>query len=128
MANGFMGSREAWDRLEAPLLLLDSMLQSAANRYGLQLRKNHKAPERSLLGASVIQYLFQIFPADEAAPRFNVWICAFQDRPDGRYWKTETVLRNADAHQITESVLEQSLKRLLSWNESDLVHTESRDA
>lgn len=125
MANGFLGSKDEWDRLEAPLIQIDPILESAATKFDLVLRKNHKDPERSLIRESNIRYLLQIFLCDEKDPKYNVWICASEDRSSGRYWKEEMVLQHAAIDLITEDLIDQSLHALLSWDKSDLVPTRS---
>jgi len=43
MPNGFMGSRDEWDRLEAPLVALDRAFDEFAARHGCTLERNYHA-------------------------------------------------------------------------------------
>jgi hypothetical protein len=49
MPNGFHGSEEEWERIEAPLRTIDAGIAAFAERNGLIGSKNyHNWPERSL--------------------------------------------------------------------------------
>ena len=49
MPNGFQGSKEKWDKLEAPLVKLDKKLKDFANEYNIKIEKNyHSEPNRIL--------------------------------------------------------------------------------
>ena len=89
MANGgWYGTKEEWDRIEAPLKLLDPELERFARKYELLVTKNHKDwPERSVRWGDDIGCLIQLYLVDETKLTLNLWICTFQDRGDARYWK-----------------------------------------
>ena len=64
-----------------------------------------------------------IYLADERAQTFVVWICVFEDRADGRYWK-ETTLRGPEAIDAIagdlEEVLEAGRTQAEAWHATDL--------
>jgi len=110
MPNGYHGSREEWDRLEAPLCRVDAELRAFAERNGLTLTKNdHGWPERSLTWVDGVERKLQVLLADESARTYNVWAVAWEDRPDGRFWK-----RAAIANGLTEAELCERLGALLA--------------
>jgi hypothetical protein len=62
MPNGFHGSEQEWQRIEAPLKMLDSELQDYTRRYGMSFSHNyHDWPERSLVWGAPIRKLMQIY-------------------------------------------------------------------
>jgi len=125
MPNGFHGSKNEWERMEAPLLRIDHVLESFASSHELQLRRNyHNWPERSLMwNSSGVKKLIQIFLHDEQKLTFTVWICASEDRGAGRFWK-QTKLRDAIALEEISAELGGLLcecKAILDgWKEADL--------
>src|SRR5712664_2446175 len=49
MPNGYYGSIEDWEKMEAPLLEIDALLAEFASREGMDLEKNyHNWPQREL--------------------------------------------------------------------------------
>ena len=124
MPNGFQGSQEEWDRLEAPLRRLDTELLAFAGCYGLALTKNlHGWPERSLAWAEGVERTIQVLLRDAAALTYNVWIAAWEDRPDGRYWKRGVVaadLPEAELHEQLAELLERGYARLSAVAVEDL--------
>jgi hypothetical protein len=92
MPNGFTGSQEEWERLEAPLRAVDGLLETYAARHGLSLRKNyHNWPERSLLREAGVRRLIQIYLGEEKKS-WNLWICASRTVEGRRYWKRALLL------------------------------------
>jgi len=125
MANGFVGSKESWDRLTAPLLGLDSTLEAFANQHGMSLKCNHHNwPSRSLEWGAPVERLIQIYLADEEPLTWNFWLCAHEDRPAGRYWKRQFLRESTPIEDIADSLtslLVQSHQLLESWSADDLV-------
>ncbi|HZD03954.1 MAG TPA: hypothetical protein VE173_03525, partial [Longimicrobiales bacterium] len=76
-------------------------------------------PDRSLEGErDGLRRLFQVY-AREDGRRFNVWICA----SDERSWKHETLLEDADIEDLAgrlEELLAVGLARLFGWSLDDL--------
>lgn len=123
VANGFQGSREEWARLEAPLIAIDPTLEAFAIRYGLNLGRNHKYPERSLKWGAPISRLIQIYIDADEGPTFNLWLCASEDRATERFWKREFLLESASGEDLTdglESRLTQAYELVSSWQSNDL--------
>ncbi len=127
MANGFMGSKEEWDRLESPLLSLDPLLESVAADYGFSIEKNGKSPQRSLVANTDMRYLLQLFIAEDQVPTFNLWICASQRRNDRTWWREQTVLQGVTAQEIihNETLIRASATKLLAWRSHDLVPSDA---
>ena len=82
MPNGFHGERSDWDKMEAPLLRIDNMLEAFSRANGMRVRRNyHNWPERSLMWNTMdIEKLIQLFLRDEKKLEFTLWICAYEDR------------------------------------------------
>lgn len=125
MPNGFYGSRREWDRIEAPLLQLDSSLESFANEHGMSLGRNyHNWPERSLRWGIGINRLIQICLEDDDGTAWNVWLCASEDRPSGRYWRHYFLRRAVSIEAIRtdlkEGLLEEAHALVTAWSGDDL--------
>jgi hypothetical protein len=125
MPNGFHGPNEEWVRLEAPLLALDPAIESFAQRHGLTVGRNyHNWPERSVRWGRGIERLIQVYLSDEHRLLFTLWLCASEDRSQGRFWKQRTVYKNARVSEISrglDGVLEESKREVHSWQSHDLV-------
>jgi hypothetical protein len=124
MPNGFQGSQEDWDRLEAPLRLLDPELEAFAGRHGMELTQNlHGWPERSLAWLEGVERKIQVLLQDRAALTFNVWIAAWEERADGLFWKRAVVangLTEAELKARIPELLEDGRAALASWAVEDL--------
>ena len=125
MANGgYWASKDEWQRVEAPLLEVDSILNEFASEFGHRVTKNHKDwPERSIEWGVNIRRLVQLYLADEKDLTFNLWLCASQDRDGKRYWKQENLVKGcpiAEFQHHLPSLLREGRAKLEGWNESDL--------
>jgi hypothetical protein len=124
MPNGFHGSREDWDRLEAPLRRVDAELDAFAGRHGMALTKNHHSwPERSLTWVDGVERKIQVLLQDAAALTYNVWVVAWEDRADGRYWKRKAIangLPEPELHAKLAELLEAGRAALAEWAVEDL--------
>lgn len=123
MANGFHGPKDDWDRIAVPLQRLDPVLEKFAAAYGLEVTSNGKWPDRSLRWGSPISKVIQIFVDDERGPTYKTWICASEDRSDGRYWRQEMLLSGATIDDLAgglANLLESAYTRLMAWGPSDL--------
>ena len=124
MPNGFHGTREAWDRMEAPLRALDPVLEAWATRHGMSLSRNsHAWPERSLAWGAPVERLIQIYLEDQDRLTWNVWICAFEDRPSGRHWKREFLRSDEPIARIDtdlERLLGEAARIVDGWSTDDL--------
>jgi hypothetical protein len=125
MPNGFYGPKNEWDRMEAPLLRIDQVLEVFASVHGLQFSRNyHDWPERSLVWeTSSIRKLIQIFLSNEKELTFTVWICASEDRDRQRFWKQKSLKVGVAIEDIVstlEDLLTEAKDILDSWNTTDL--------
>ena len=120
MANGgWYGTREEWDRLEAPLLELDPMISSFSDEHSLALSKNHKDwPGRSLKWGQSPSCLMQLYLADADTLVWHLWLCCSEDRGSERFWRQERII---DGEQIATfaprilPVLREGYGRLEKW-------------
>lgn len=120
MANGgWYGTREEWERLEAPLLELDPVIYSFANEHSLALSKNHKEwPERSLAWGQSPSCLMQLYLADPETLKWHLWLCCTEDRGRDRFWRQERII---DGQQIAAfaprilGLLKEGYRRLEEW-------------
>jgi hypothetical protein len=120
MANGgWYGTPEEWQRLEAPLLAIDPVLEGFASTYGLSLSKNSKdSPERSLRWGDNPSLLIQVYLESEVGPSWNCWLCCSEDRGDARYWRKDFAFRAERVESFDEqlpTLLENSFNRLDAW-------------
>lgn len=124
MPNGFHGSRESWDRIEAPLRPLDPVLEAFARRHGMSLGRNHHDwPERSLRWGQPVGRLIQIYLEDENRLAWNLWICASEDRPSGRYWRRELLREAVPIEEISSNLvvlLDEARQIVERWSARDL--------
>jgi len=124
MPNGFDGTDDEWQRMEAPLLSVDGVLNQFARAHHMQITKNyHEWPERSLTWGTAIRRLIQLYAADTDQPTFNLWLCASQDRGLSRFWKREFLLEKRPLDSFEgelPSLLEKAWEKVDSWTEQDL--------
>ena len=124
MPNGFQGSESEWQRIEAPLLRVDSALELFASAHGLGISKNyHNHPERSLTWGAGLRRLIQLYLADSRLLTFNMWLCASQDRGSSRYWKQEFLLKEQSIDiffSTLPSLLNEAYRKVDSWTAEDL--------
>ena len=124
MPNGSDNDEQARTRREAPLLRLDPALEGFARDHRVALGRNyHGGPERSLTWGAPIRRLIQIYPEDEAALTWNVWLCASEDRGRARYWKQEFLERAVPIDAMERALpqlLERARLRVESWSSDQL--------
>ena len=121
MANGgWYGTQDEWERLEAPLIGLDAIIDDFAAARPVLLTKNSKGwPERSLRWYQSPSCLMQLYLADEREITWNLWLCCSQDRGADRYWRREFLIEGLPAASFSEnlaSLLETGYDRLNSWH------------
>ncbi|MDO9099772.1 MAG: hypothetical protein Q7V53_03375 [Caldisericota bacterium] len=126
MPNGHTGTSADWQRIEAPLLELDPLLETFARRHHVRLAKNERDwPSRSLTREFGIRRLMQIHVHDPGSPTFDVWLCASQDCFGKGYWKNRYVAEDVDAHALAVQMahaLGPGYAELMSWRRKDLVY------
>jgi hypothetical protein len=94
MPNGFHGSLGTWEKMEAPFLQADPVLEKFAKAHAIGVSKNyHNWPERSLKWSSgKLNKLIQIYLKDEDRQTYCVWLCVSEVRGSKRYWKRQMFL------------------------------------
>jgi len=125
MPNGFDGSRDEWNRLEAQLLEWDGTLQDFAQAHGLQLVKNaHAWPSRSLeAGDPPLQRKVELMAKDEPPGTFSVWAYAWKDVGGKRFLKMSPIRKNAPAAELSGSlpeILRDAWRMARAWSDRDL--------
>jgi len=120
MANGgWYGTKKEWERIENPLLQVDSILDDFAQETGMSMTKNHKDwPERSFEWGSDTRCLIQLFLVDASDLIFNLWLCASQDRGRERFWKQDTPIKEQRVEQFRDSLageLRKGHQRVVEW-------------
>ncbi len=123
MANGgWYGTKEEWERIEGPLLDLDSILDDFASEVGLTISKNYKDwPERSFVWGGDVRCLIQLYLVDEKELTFNLWLCASQDRGRKRFWKQDTPIAGQRIEQFKGRLAEElreGYRKLVEWSSS----------
>ncbi len=123
MANGgWYGTQELWERLQAPLLTIDAMLDHFAEAHGLLLSKNAKDwPERSLRWGDNPGCLIQMYLESEDGPTWNLWLCCSEDRGGSRYWRRDFAIQSELMESSRERlpiILEDALQRCQAWQAS----------
>jgi hypothetical protein len=118
-------SEEEWERIESPLREFDGVLDAFAKQHGMELTKNFAGwPERSITQTDEFERKIQVLLGDEESLRFNVWIMACEDRPDGRFWKRKALANGLPIDVLREKLpafLEEGQRLLGSWSVEDLV-------
>jgi hypothetical protein len=118
--SGRHGTDDEWNRIEAPVGLLDPELDRFASRHGLTLTKNLRDwPERSLTWGTGVRCLIQVFLADKGTLTLNFWICASQDRGGSRFWKNEMLRKKVQAAELARdlpTLLDEGKNKLDQWS------------
>ena len=117
---GLHGPKNEWERIEAPLRKVDPIIESFGQRHGLSATRNyHNWPERSLRRRGALRRLIQVYLAETDTLTWHVWICASEDRSDGRYWKSALLGKNLSTGEMQsgmERLLEESWVQLARWS------------
>ena len=125
MPNGFHGTDQEWERIEAPLRPLDPTLDGFARRHGMRISRSERNwPSRSLHWGAKLERLVQIYLEDPARLTWNVWVCVSEDRRRKRYWKNAFLRRAVPISEIAsdlEGLLEQGRRDADSWGSRDLL-------
>ena len=120
MANGgWYGTKDEWERIEGPLLEVDSILDDFASETGMTISKNYKDfPDRSFVWGDDVRCLIQLYLVDEKDLTFNLWLCASQDRGRKRFLKKDTPIKEQRVEQFKDSLageLRKGHQRLVEW-------------
>ena len=124
MPNGFHGSQDAWNRIEAPLRPLDPTLEAFAHRLGVPLGRNSRNwPERSLRWSAPVSRLIQLYLENEDRLTWTLWVCASEDRSSARYWRHESLRKDVPIVDISthlNALLDQAHQLVTGWSSRDL--------
>jgi hypothetical protein len=117
---GWYGTREEWERIEAPLKALDAGLERFAITHGLTVTKNHKDwPERSIAWGNPVRCLIQVYLGTQAQLTLNFWVCVSQDRGGDRYWRKEMLCSEVPASDVQArlpKLLETAKEKIDVWS------------
>jgi hypothetical protein len=124
MPNGYYGSIEEWQKMEAPLLEIDALLAEFALRSNMQVIKNyHNWPQRELQSAKDgLHRTIHILVADKPET-YHMAIGAWQDKDNERYVANKWLRKWVSWSEIQDNLhqlLEEGVKTLESWSEKDL--------
>jgi hypothetical protein len=124
MPNGFQGSLEEWQQMEAPFLEIDDLLEEFAAAHNLKLTKNyHNWPRRELAWINEgIHRTISILEGDKPET-YNMSISAFQDSEDQRYHAYRWLKERVSWPEIVDNLrnsLEGAFVTLESWTSEDL--------
>lgn len=124
MPNGFQGSRDAWERIAAPLRDVDDLLVDFAEREGLKLGKDERAwPNRSLTQSGEVTRKLEIFLADKHELTYGFCAYAWTDREQRRYLKRELLCEQSPWAELKDDVpglLDEGLAIVRSWAPEDV--------
>ncbi len=124
MPNGFIGSNEEWDRLEAPLREIDPIVTAFADRHGMVIEYNyHNWPNRHLVWGDSLRRAIQIVRSTGEPPLYSVHLAASEWRTDGHFVKQSVVAKGLDLAALKtglERRLEKALSEVSSWTSADL--------
>jgi hypothetical protein len=128
MPNGYDGSIEDWEKMEAPLLEIDGFLAQFAAERNMQVVKNyHNWPQRYLDWVSLgIHRSVQVLAVDASKMTFHVSVIAWIDKNEQRYLISGLLKKQVPWDQIRDNLhdlLEEGVKTTESWSEKDLKAT-----
>lgn len=121
MPNGFHGSLEEWRRMEAPYILVDTILEDFARQYELELQKNYRDADRSLRWSDGVNRSIWIYSMDKygESGTYRVSVGAYQDKGAQRYVKHGIVANNVEVAELAQA-LERARAIVASWAENEL--------
>ena len=97
MADGYYG--ENWDAIEEMVKPLDPDLEKFAQIKQLSLTKSGKSPGyRAFRWETDIGRLIEIFVESEEHLTWRMGITAYEDRKEGRFWRTKEQLLQRVLH------------------------------
>ena len=124
MPNGFHGSHADWQQKTDELKSLESELEFFASENNLDVEWHERNwPGWSGRSSSTVNLLVQIYLDGEENNRWHLWVCAWQDREDGRYMKSRKLKDSvllAEIESGLPSLLQQAWQDVSSWSEADL--------
>ncbi len=124
MPNGYDGSIEEWEKMEAPLLEIEGLLAEFAAKRNMQVIKNyHNWPQRKLEWVrDGLHRAIHILAADRPGT-YHLAIDAWEDQNNKRYVAHKWLKRWVFWPEIKDNLhqlLEEGVAILESWSEKDL--------
>ena len=125
LPNGIHSSdKETWDRIERPLVSLDSDIKHFARTHRMEIVNGyHNYPSRHLnWKKSGMWRSIQIVP-DETGSRITVGICAWRRVLLNQYSKGITLKQGVSPEKMKtdiQAILSQAFEVLSSWTKKDL--------
>jgi hypothetical protein len=108
-----------------PLKSIDRILKLFASEQGLKLlRDTRNWPERSFRWGYPIERLIQVYLVDESQLTWNLWVCAVEDRADGRYWKRKFLREEVTIQEMSDDLpelLRDAYSQVMGWSAQDLL-------
>ena len=124
MPNGFYGSLEEWQQMEAPFLEIDDALEKFAADRKMEIVKNyHNWPRRELEWVRDDIHRSISILQGEPSETCSMGVLAWQDRQDERYAADKWLKRSISWAELTDNLqelLEEAMAILNSWSEKDL--------
>jgi len=121
MPNGFQGTLEEWQRIEAPYVRIDPILEEFASLTRLKLEKNYHDANRFLRWNNGVDKAIWVLPMSDydQTGNYRVSIVASIDKRDGRYMKHGDTRRDVPTAELSRE-LHRAWKIVESWCEDDL--------
>lgn len=124
MPNGYYGSIEDWQRMEAPLLDIDNLLVKFAAERNLRVVRNyHNWPNRHVEWVRDGIYRgIQVTAADKPHT-YHMGLVAWKDQDGERYFADKWLKKWVFWPEIGDNLhqlLEEGIETLESWSEKDL--------
>ena len=121
MPNGFQGSLEEWQQMEAPYVRIDAILEEFAGQTNLELQKNYHEANRSFRWNDGLDKLIWVLPMSDydQTGNYRVTIAAYTDKPDGRYMKHGDTRRDVPIAGLLQE-LHRAWKMAQTWSDADL--------
>ena len=121
MANGgWHGTKEEWQRLESPLIDVDSIIEEFAKSAELTVTRNLKDwPERSLQWDDGVWCLIQLYLENEKNITFTLWLCAAFQKDNKPYLRQEFLLKDKPVQEFRQKLFQllgEGRAKLLEWS------------
>ena len=127
MANGYYG--ENWESIEDMIKPLDSVLEKFSREKDIPLTKSDRSPGyRAFRWESDIGRLIEIFLESEEHLTWRMGVTAYEDRKDGRFWKTKTFYMPgplSGIHDHLPQLLKECWETVSGWESDQLYNASS---
>ena len=121
MPNGFQGTLEEWQLIEAPYVRIDPILEEFANQASLKLEKNYHDANRSLQWNDGLDKSIWVLPMldYDRTGNYRVSVAAYTDKGGERYTKHGDTRRDVPIDELSQE-LHRAWKIVEPWSEADL--------